>query len=108
MESDNYELLDCENMTDDELSESFVNGCICLLQDIYPDLDLNTISPDSISIGNIYRNKYHISCQIKFTENDFIFQCTYYKKDKLFQYKCYALIGTKKYGIVNTTDSIKE
>lgn len=71
-----------------ELENVFSSIAINTFEVTYPSEE---IKPNTVSIGNVYKNKKYYSCQIKFTENDVICMCNYNVDKHRFTCKFYRL-----------------
>ena len=90
---------DCSNT---EFEDDFFWLASTEFERIYPN---DEIPEKSVSVGNIYRNKSTISCQIKFTKNNTICQCNYNIISKKYTIKFYRLTEERNFYAGRDKDS---
>ena len=61
--------IDCKDDSDSDFENYFYMAAYHGIEEQFPDEKILT---EAVSIGTVYRNRYHISCQIKFNGNDII------------------------------------
>lgn len=83
-----YKSYDCTVFNDETLECIFCNVAGNAAETIYPGIE---IPKYSITVGNIYKNKQSMSCQVKLPANNIIVMVKYFCDKKKFECKCYKM-----------------
>lgn len=102
---DRISIHDCTKYTNKELEDIFFIAAVETIRTLYPEKEL---PKDSVYVGNVYRNKHSISCQIKLPAFNLIVMCKYNCDTKKIECNCYELKSVVEVLYGNITEEGKE